>query len=523
MIKYSYCFKFSTVIFVLFSFLSLVLSFNAMSANNRQKFYIEKYGAVNDGKTINTRAIQDAIDEAHKSKGIVVFTKGIFLCGSLILKSDIDLVLEDSSVLLGSTDPDNYKSLDIKNIPFSPKTDDNSRLALLIANDVKNISISGNGIIDGHGRALALVIDSLHCTGKKIDPHYGSRPSETMRPKIINFINCENIRITGITIKNSSCWVQNYELCKNLVIDSIKVISRAYWNNDGIDITDCTNVRITYCDINSGDDGICLKSYYPGHFNDSFYIANCVIRSSCNAVKLGTASIGGFRNITIENNKIYDTGLSAIAIENVDGGFIENIIVNSITAINTGNALFVRLGHRSGEHPGTINNINIQNLNVQVPLGRPDLYYDMRVPEPHFSHNQFPVVIVGIPDQFIEEIKLRNIEISYPGKASKGLAWLPLWRLNEIPEHLQDYPEYNMFGELPSWGFYIRHVKSIIMKNIILKLRDADFRPAMVLDDVENIDMQNITIPNDKTQQIILKNVKHNNLDSNIIPFSVRL
>ena len=123
-------------------------------------------------------------------------------------------------------------------------------------------------------------------------------------------------------MRNAAAWVQTYDQCKNLHVDSITIDSRAFWNNDGIDIQDSHNVRITNCMINSSDDGICLKSQSADHYCDSIYIANCTVRSSASAIKFGTVSHGGFKNVTIENIKIYDTFRSAVAIECVDGGIL---------------------------------------------------------------------------------------------------------------------------------------------------------------------------------------------------------
>jgi len=109
---------------------------------------------------------------------------------------------------------------------------------------------------------------------------------------------------------------------------------------------------------------------------------------------------------------------------------------------------------------------------------------------------------------------LENIEVTYPGRASKGYAYVPLWFLNIIPENIKNYPEYNMFGELPSWGFYVRHVDGISMKNIKLKLDDYDYRPAFVFDDVKNLKLESIEIPIDKKEQIIFKNIKDFDLDN---------
>jgi len=500
---------------ILFLNFALLIN-NFCFGSDNKKYIVTNYGAVNDGKTLNTQAIQKAIDEASQNGGgLVVFPKGKYLTGSIILKSEVTLFLEDDAVILGSTNPNDYQKVEIKDAPFSPNANDNSKLALILSFNAKNVGITGKGAIDGQGRELALVIDSLHHVGIRVDPKYYNRPGETLRPKLTIFMDCENVLISGITIKNASCWVMTYELCKNVVIDKIKINSRAYWNNDGMDITDCKNVKITNCYVDAADDGICLKSYYPGYFNDSIYIANCSIRSSASAVKFGTASWGGFRNVVIENIKVKDTYRSAIAIESVDGGFIENVVVSNIVAENTGNAIFVRLGHRGSEKPGTIKNIVIKNIKVRVPFGRPDEAYDMRGPALPFFHNQFPSPICGIPGSYIENISLENIEITYPGRASKAMGYIPLWRLNSVPEKIKDYPEYTMFGELPAWGFYIRHVKGISMKNITLKLDDSDYRPAFVFDDVQGINMEKIQLPADKKEQIILKDTKEVSLDKN--------
>lgn len=492
-------FKFAIMLLFL-----LQLSFNVeMYAGKKKDYPVTSFGAVADGKTLNTKAIQKAIDAANKNGGgRVVFSKGKFLTGSIVIKSGVNLFFEEDAVLLGSTNPEDY-----------PKFGEIR--ALIISNASKNIAITGKGIIDGQGRELALAVDSLHHTGVKIDPNYNYRrlrPSDG-RGKLVSFVKCDSITMKNITLKNSSGWVQCFEQSKNIVIDAIKVDSRAYWNNDGIDIDGCENVRITNCDVNSADDGICLKSETPGLQNNNIYIANCTVRSSANAVKFGTGSYGSFKNVTIENIQVFDTFRSAIAIESVDGAEIENIKVSNITAVNTGNAILIRLGHRNGDKPGYIKNVSIKDVKAQIPFGRPDIDYDMRGPEVDYFHNPFPASIAGIPGYSIENVRLENIEITYPGRATKGMAYLPLSRLKDVLENIKGYPEFTMFGELPSWGFYVRHVSGIQMKNIKLILEKEDFRPAFVFDDVKDLVMENINVPSDKTQQIIFKEVLSANLD----------
>ncbi len=505
---------------IFISLLLMVVFVNTIySSEKKEKEYIVTDHAVkNDGKTLNTSAIQALIDKIHKKGGgTIVFPKGNYLSGSLLMKSNVNLHFKEGAVLLGSTNPLYYKNVEMKGRPDSPKKDDNSQMALLVAFRANNFKIYGKGKIDGQGQKLALAIDSLHHTGARIDPNYNyrrMRPNETVRPKLFRFSECTNVDITDLNLYNGSCWGLSFELCEDLNLDNLKVVNRAYWNNDGMDITDCKNVRITNCDVNSADDGICLKSYYPGHFNDSIYIANCTIRSSASALKFGTASYGGFKNITIENIKVFDTFRSAIAIESVDGGVIENIKVTNVVAENTGNAIFIRLGHRGGEKPGVVKNIHIKDVKVQIPFGRPDINYDLRGPEVNFFHNPFPSSIVGIPGHTIENVVIENVEIIYPGRASKGMAYVPLSRLDQVPEKIKDYPEFSMFGELPSWGFYVRHVKGIRFKKVTLKLDNEDYRPAYIFDDVENINLENIILPSTAHKQVVLKNtqgVKSNN------------
>lgn len=197
------------------------------------------------------------------------------------------------------------------------------------------------------------------------------RPKEPMRPQLIEFVNCKNIQVRNVSLSSAACWVQTYQSCENVLLDSVHVISDAYWNNDGIDIVDCHHVRITNCDINVADDGICLKSVSADQFCDSIYVANCVIRSSASAIKFGTVSHGGFRNVTIEQIKIHDTFRSAVAIECVDGGTLENVLVNGVEALNTGNAIFIRLGDRSKTRDaGILRNITIKNIKVEVAFER---------------------------------------------------------------------------------------------------------------------------------------------------------
>jgi polygalacturonase len=360
-------------------------------------------------------------------------------------------------------------------------------------------------------------------------------PEEKNRPKIIMFLQCSDVKIKGITIVNGASWIQEYRRCNKVLIDHVTVLSNTYWNNDGIDINNSKNVRITHCDINAADDAICLKS--EGDVLDScenIYIAHCKLRSSANAFKIGTGSKGGFRNIKVSNLEIYDTYRSAIAIETVDGAFLENIDIKKVFAKNTGNAIFIRLGHRNKDSRySAAKNIRIQKVYVQIPLGKPDKGYNMEGPllkyPPGFKpiqgvvqsvspwnnsskdstamlyqHNVFPSSITGLPGHAVQNVSIKKVQIDYATVADKAVNYLPLDSSHIITEASNAYPEFSIFGELPVWGFYTRHVNGLRMKKVLVKMNGEDFRTAFLFDDVKQLKLKNVTASGSEVKPAIV-------------------
>lgn len=467
-------------------------------------FDITHYGAIGDGVVVNTENIQQAIEAAHSADGgRVVVPKGDYITGTIYLKSNVELHLQKGARLLGSLDPDAYIKL-------------SKWKALVLAHNASNISISGRGCIDGRGAELALHIDSLFYAGDIDSASYNfveKRPKWFLRPLLIQFLDCTEIRVTDITLMNSACWVQTYEFCTNLRIEGIKVDSDAYWNNDGIDIVDCKNVVITNCDINAADDGICIKSedWSRKRFCDSIYITDCRVRSSASAIKFGTSTVSHIRNVVVRNITVYDTYRSAIAIEAMQGGIVENILVEDITATNTGNAIFLRIGQiRGAEMPGILRNVIIKNVKVSVPMHRPDYDYEMRGPALPFFHNVLPSSITGIPGHPIQNVRLEDITIIYPGRGNAAYANMPVDRVAEVPELPNVYPEFSMFGELPAWGFYVRHAEGLFLKNVKVKIKEEDYRPAFVFDDVSGLKIEGLKVKGDmKPDHIFTQKTKY--------------
>ena len=455
-----------------------------------------------DGKTPCTKQLQQIIDRISEiGGGRLTLKAGTYLTGCIQMRSGVELYLEEGATILGSTNPRDYEIRTTSNIADNP--DEITGSALIFAHGAERIALRGKGRIDGQGLALALTIDSLHHTGELPDPNYNyrrMRPSK--RPSLFYFHQCKDVQVEELQLQSSAGWGLVFDLCENLKLSQLNILNRAYWNNDGIDVTDCRHVRISDCLVDAADDGICLKSHHPESCNYDIEVARCDIRSSASAVKFGTASWGGFRKIYVHDIKVQDTFRSAIAIESVDGGVTDSVLVERIEAKNTGNAFFLRLGQRAGDRPSVLRNVTIRQLKCEVPFGRPDEAYDLRGPEVDFFHNPFPSSICGIPDHRIENVTLEDIEVSYPGRATKGMAYIPLWRVKDVPEQIQKYPEFSMFGELPAWALYARHVDGLTLRNIRFSLRDTDFRPAFVFDDVEGVSKENV-MPSEKEQMFI--------------------
>jgi len=484
------------------SVLSSFLFVSCQSSN----YHIEKLGAIGDAETLNTSIIQKAIDEASiNGGGKVIIPSGQFLTGALFLKNDVELHLEKGARLLGSTNRLHYGQ--------------DTAHALISADHQHRISITGNGIIDGQGAEVVKDLYKQLRTGRLNDDQYNiKRAREHARPELVAFSECSNIAVSGVTLKNSASWVLTFRNSQQITVDSLTVESSVYWNNDGIDVVNCNGVRISGCRVDCADDGICLKSEGPiKGFCENVTVENCTIRSSASGFKLGTGSHGGFKNITARNLTIYDTYRSAVAIECVDGGTLENIDVQNITAKNTGNAIFIKLGHRNKNGTvGSLKNVYIGNLYAEIPAGKPDIGYPIEGPRQKYQHNVFPSSITGLPGHKVENVTLENIELVYQGGGNRETAFTDWQKLDEVTENEAGYPEFSMFGELPVWGFYVRHVNGLKLLNVKISKKGNDYRPAIAFNDVSGLDVSNLEVPDSEVLPVIIlkntTNFQHKNI-----------
>jgi polygalacturonase len=437
---------------------------------------IMDHGAVGDGEFLNTDAIQSAIDLCHDQGGGTVYVPaGRFRTGTIILRSHVSLYLEAGAVLLGSTDLRDYPEI----YPaFRSYTDVNYvDKSLIYAEQAEHISIRGEGNIDGQGGSAVFDLSG--------------RENYKKRPYLVRMVECRSVRISGISLINSAMWVQHYLACEDLLIDGIRVKSLVNRNNDGIDIDCCNRVRIINCDIESGDDAIVMKATAPKDC-EKISISNCILRSRCNAIKMGTESTGGFKDILISHCVVYDTRLAAVALEMVDGGAMDRIQIDHITANGARGGLFIRLGNRARHHlslgsGGSKRYYSEENKR----LGKVDMGCMQNITISNFICRGVDTVgccISGIPGFKIRNIIMRDIHISFAGEgAGKG-------RVGEVPENESDYPEYAMFGKLPAYGIFVRHVRNISLYNLRLEYEKDDSRPALFFDDVEDIVLSDLSL-----------------------------
>ena len=433
--------------------LSLVLAAAcATSAAPSAPMDVTKSGAVGDGVTLNTAAIQKAIDACNaQGGGTVTFPAGRYLTGTIQLKSNVTLHLDDQAVILGSTNPADYRNLD----PFTDGKGTLEGYALVVADGASHVGLEGNGTIDGQGKAVK-----------------AAQKTFTVRPFLVRWLRCDDVTVKDLHLTNPTAWTLNFFQTRHATIERVTIRTRntGLPNNDGIDLDSCENVRIRDCDIDSGDDSICIKATGPLPCHD-IAATGCLLSSKCNTFKLGTESLGDFYNISLADSRIHNTAMSGIALYSVDGSHLHDVTISNVTMDGVTVPIALRPGarlktFRAGDQPkpvGTLGNITIHDVHVT-------------------GARQIGLLINGLPDHPIEALTLENIDIQLPGGGTAADAAV------KLAEKPASYPEYNMFGKvMPAYGLYLRHVRGVTFKNVHTTVLKPDARPAMVLIDAVDI------------------------------------
>ncbi len=438
----------------------------------QESWSVEKFGAVSDGKTINTKAIQQAVDACNKAGGgTVVLKSGIYLSGTILLKDNVTLEIRRGAILRGTTNPLDYICVD----EFVDATGQRRGECLVGARDAKNISIIGNGTIDGDGEHF-----KANLTRKRLQEMGASqediKQGSGTRPFLLRFVRSEAVTLNNINLRQPAAWTCHFFQCKNIKVKGISIYAHDNQNNDGIDLDSCTGAHITDCDIDTGDDAMCFKTTSPMPCQD-VYVANCRLKSHWGAIKFGTESMGDFRNIKVEKCEVYDTQGGGIKVLSVDGANIDNVRINKINMSNVDMPIFVRLGERlrtyrdaEKQEVGSINHLYLTNINATTRSCE-----ESRVNPPS------GIVITGTPNNKIKRLYMGNIHIKLPGGGTAEDA------KRVVAEDEKKYPEFSFFGTQPAFGINARHVDSLEMKNVSFQLTGKDEREMQKLINVNRV------------------------------------
>ena len=448
-------------------------------------FDITKYGAVGDGKTLNTVFIQKAIDECSKSGGgKVIFPPGIYLSATIELKDNVTLHLKKDARLLGTTDIDLYRNLD----PFTEGLGIDVGWALLVAVDAKNIGIEGEGAIDGQGSKLKAehILKDTRPEGQR----WGRRPF------LVRIVRCKGVTVKDITLNYAAAWTSHYFQSEKILIENVKIVSTGVAHNDGIGIDGCQDVRIRNCDVISGDDALVFKTTSSKMACKDIVVTGMRLKSSQAGIKMGTESMAPFENIKISNCHIYDTRNGGIKLLTVDGAHLRNIEIWDITMSEVRTPMLFRLGSRlnvfrkgqdTKQPTGTFENVIIRNIKAKAA--------DSAQLKPPSG-----ILITGVPGHYITNLTLENIEIDLLGNGTTENS------RQIVPEAIDQYPEIKTFGPvIPAYGVWARHVKGLKLKNITFRIRNNDLRPVFICEDGKDIELTGWNIPETEGAESIIR------------------
>jgi parallel beta-helix repeat protein len=456
-------------------------------------FNVRNYGAVGDGKHLDSPAINKAIEAAVKAGGgRVLIPAGTYLSGSIHLQSNINLHIDTGATILGA--PQEMNAYDeTEPYSFGPYQDGAHSYfhnSLIWGENLVNVFITGNGFIDGGGIVRDdLILNQMNGHDNWKEPNKNKIAPLRLGNKSIALKLCKNVLIRDITIVHGGHFAILVTGCDNMTIDNVTIDT----NRDGIDIDACRNTMVSNCRVNSpGDDAIVLKSSYAlGEYRltENITITNCQVSGfqegtlldgtmlprprASGRIKLGTESSGGFRNITISNCTF--RGCRGLALEQVDGGILENITITNITMMDLYHyAIYIATGKRNRSPevttPSSMKNVLISNViadGVEMMSG---------------------IQIMGLPEQPIDGLRLENIRlISKGGGTAEDAAIKP----RELGE---GYPEPYKIGTLPAYGIFARHVKNLELANITTMFETEDLRPGAMFSDIQGLEIDNLKL-----------------------------
>jgi len=468
----------------------LVWAMAQAGASGGDFFNARNFGATGDGKHLDSPAINKAVDAAAAAGGgTVLIPAGTYLSGSIHLKSNIHLLVDAGATILGA--PQDLNAYDEtepwSNNPYQDGGHCYFHNSLIWGENLVNVSISGHGMINGGGLVREAPLLDRMCGftdwGRKTPlPGPVNYPPSRLGNKAIALKLCRNVLLRDITILHGGHFAILVTGCDNMTVDNVTMDT----NRDGIDIDCCRNTMVSNCRINSPhDDGLCLKSSFALGRNvltENLTIVNCQVsgfeegtlwdgtmkgNAGTGRIKFGTEASGGFRNCTVSNCTF--RSCRGLALEQVDGGLMENITVTNLSMMNMADyAIYITTGsrNRGGDvhGPGVCRNILISDV-VADQVGE-----------------KGGIQIMGIPGRPLENVRLENIRLVSKGGGTAAEA-------AQVPKEIgADYPEAK---RVPAYGVYARHVRDLELANIRTSFEKTDLRPAACFSDIDGLEIDN--------------------------------
>lgn len=421
-------------------------------------YHVEDYGAVADGSTRDTPAVQAAIDACTAAGGGRVVIPGgkTVVIGTIYLKNHVTLYLENGSILKGSPDIADYATDTHKNMY---KNEPHMDRCLIFAKNAYSFAIEGHGTIDGNG-------------------HTRFFNGKTGRPMMMRFINCRNIHLKDVNLINPAAWTSAWLYCDDIVVEGIRIHSRSNHNGDGLDFDGCTDVRVSNSSFDTSDDSICLQASRPDKPCKNVVVTNCTFTSKWAGLRIGLLSRGNFESVTVSNCTFRDIQDSGLKIQMNEGGEMKNMVFSNLVMKNVPRPVFMTFAQQRA---------CVDAPKEMYPMkAMHSFIFDKIIADNRELDKNSAFFITGMPEHPIENISISNVLFTVSGGGTKEEA-----DQQDLPEYTLDvldgwWPEFRLVGTLPAYGLYLRHVDGVKIDNFEVITEDTDQRPPVVLEDVEN-------------------------------------
>jgi polygalacturonase len=447
----------------LITILSAIVLFFFTETLYAKVYNVTDFGAVNDGKSINTVSIQKAIDQCTKDGGGTVLLSGggKFMTGTIYLKDNVTLHIDNGTTLLGSNRYSDYTTDTHKNMY---KNEPHMNRCFIFARDAKSIAIEGNGTIDGNGnRADSIFVKE--------------------RPMLMRFMNCSNIHLTDVNIINPAAWTSAWLYCDDITVTGIKIYSRVNWNGDGLDFDGCTNVRVSNCSFDNSDDCICLQTSRADKPCRDIVISNCLFSTKWGGIRIGLLSRGDFSSVTVTNCTFRNIDDSGLKIQMNEGGEMKNMVFSNLVMENVPRPVFMTFCQQRACVDSPMELAPMKAMHHFI-------FQNMIIDNSKLDKNS-AFFLTGVPNHQIEDILISNVQFLVSGGETKEDAAKTVKEYT--PEVLGDWwPEFYLVGTLPAYGIYARHINGLTVDNFSVKTKTPDSRPAVKFDNVQNLEVSGV-------------------------------